>query len=76
METLPVVTVLLASLPRLSPYPELTKAVTIRQSLLLVKIRRASEKKCHSHRGHGLPGLFKSGKFFGVVETIHSAFSG
>jgi len=37
---------------------------------------RPNEKKCLSHRGRGLPGLFTSGKVFGVVEMIHSAISG
>jgi hypothetical protein len=53
-----------------------TKYLNTPLDRLLVTIRRANGKKCHSLRWHGLPGLCTSGKFFGVVELIHSAFRG
>jgi hypothetical protein len=43
---------------------------------VFVRIGHGRVKKCVSERGHGLPGLFPSGKVFGVVETIHSTLSG
>jgi len=41
-----------------------------------VTVERGNEKNCPSLRRRGLPGLFTSGKVFGVVEMIHSAISG